>query len=115
MKAFRIEFRTDGGCATKDIEAPTAEAALTTARHVATQDADGLCFHNYESALPINEIAVEDEDGNELSVWRDDDLSLRLAAPDLLDAGRLVVARWEKGDLAGAVRALASAIAKAEG
>lgn len=37
------------------------------------------------------------------------------AAPDLLAAGRAVLASWESGDLAGAVRALGAAIAKAEG
>jgi len=37
------------------------------------------------------------------------------AAPELYAAGRAVVASWERGDLAGAVRSLAAAIAKAEG
>jgi hypothetical protein len=42
-------------------------------------------------------------------------LRLQLSAPDLLEAAELVVARWEHGDLAEAVRALDSAIAKAKG
>jgi hypothetical protein len=45
----------------------------------------------------------------------DDDLRLRLAASDLLAAAELVVARWERGDLADAVRELDAAIAKAKG
>jgi hypothetical protein len=40
---------------------------------------------------------------------------LRLAACDLLEAAELVVARWEQGDLAGAVHLLDDAIAKAKG
>lgn len=37
------------------------------------------------------------------------------AAPDLLEACRMVVDRWEEGDLAEAVRACDAAIAKATG
>lgn len=37
------------------------------------------------------------------------------AGPKLLEACRLVVSRWERGDLAEAVRACASAIAEADG
>ena len=37
------------------------------------------------------------------------------AAPEMLEAGRAVIAAWESGDLAGAVRDLAAAIASAEG
>jgi hypothetical protein len=37
------------------------------------------------------------------------------AAPDLLEAGEDVIATWEKGDLAAAVRKLDAAIAKARG
>jgi hypothetical protein len=39
----------------------------------------------------------------------------RLAASGLVDAAELVVARWEQGDLAEAVRKLSAAIAKAKG
>lgn len=37
------------------------------------------------------------------------------AAPELYTAGKEVIAAWEKGDLAAAVRSLSKAIAKAEG
>jgi hypothetical protein len=43
------------------------------------------------------------------------DKLLMLAAPDLLDAAELVIAHWERGDLAEAVRGLNAAIAKAKG
>jgi len=74
-----------------------------------------LKFESYYEALPVNGIAIQDADHNELAVWLDEDLRLRLAAPDLLDAAELVVARWEQGDLAEAVRELDAAIAKAKG
>ena len=63
----------------------------------------------------VNEIVIYDADDNKLAVWLDDDMRLRLAARDLLDAAELVVARWERGDLAEAVRELDAAIAKAKG
>ena len=37
------------------------------------------------------------------------------SAPDLLRAGKAVLAAWEAGDLAAAVRDLAAAIERAEG
>jgi hypothetical protein len=115
MTIFSVEFRTDAGSAAKELKAKTAEAALARARRVASRDADSLCFQPYESEAAINEIVVANEDGEELAVWRDEDVPLRLAARDLLDAARAVIARWEKGDLAEAARELAAAIAKAEG
>jgi hypothetical protein len=36
--------------------------------------------------MPVNEIAIYDADRNELAVWLDDDLRLRLAAGDLLES-----------------------------
>ena len=36
--------------------------------------------------MPINEIAIHTDDHDELAVWRDEDMHLRLAARDLLDA-----------------------------
>ena len=63
----------------------------------------------------MNEILVYGPEGNELAAWHDDDLRLRLAARDLLEAAELVVARWSEGDLADAVRQLDAAIANAKG
>jgi hypothetical protein len=62
-----------------------------------------------------NSVLVYDADGNEVATWYDADMRLRLAARDLLEAAELVVARWERGDLAGAVRQLDAAITKAKG
>jgi hypothetical protein len=56
--------------------------------------------------MDVNEVLVYDADGNELAAWYDDDMRLRRAARDLLEAAELVVARWEHGDLAEAVREL---------
>ena len=115
MTTFTAYFRTDGNYATLEIEADTPELALVQARKIADEDVPDLWYQAYDDGMPVNEIAIEDPDYNELAVWQDDDLRLRLAAQDLLDAARRVVDRWQRGDLAEAVRELAAAIAKAKG
>jgi len=44
-----------------------------------------------------------------------EDARLLAAAPDLLEAAELVIARWEHGDLAEAARKLGAAIFRARG
>ena len=111
MTTFTVEFRTENRWASKEIDAEDAADALRQARAVA---ADELRFEPYDGVSSINEIVVNDEEGQEAALWLDEGLLLRLGARDLLDAARAVVARWEQGDLAGAVRGLATAIARAE-
>jgi hypothetical protein len=50
---------------------------------------------SYDGGMPVNEIAIKDANDNELAVWLDEDLRLRLGARDLLEAAELVVApQW---------------------
>jgi hypothetical protein len=74
-------------------------------------------FEGYDDNQPVNEIEISGRDGDELGVWYDDDLRLRLAAADLLDvleaqtnAAQAVIDAWARGDLAGAVRTLDGSI-----
>jgi hypothetical protein len=116
MTIYNAHFRTDADCASRKIKAATPELALAAARKIAARSRDELFFERYQRPFPINEIAIgNDDDSAELAVWFDDDLRLRLAADDLLNAARRVVERWESGDLAEAVRELSAAVAKAEG
>jgi hypothetical protein len=115
MKTYTVTFRTDAEFATRDFEAETPEQALALARQFYDDDPLDLDFESYYEAMPVNEITINDADDDEVAVWLDDDLRLRLAARDLLEAAELVVARWEKGDLAAAVRQLDDEIAKAKG
>jgi len=116
MKTYRVYFRSDLQWGREDIEAETPAQALERARALAESDPDIVLDQYFEASdCPINEIEVCDDEHDELAVWHDDHLRLELAAPDLLDAAELVVARWERGDLAGAVRQLHAAIAKAKG
>lgn len=114
MTTYTAYFRTDAQYATEEIKAKTPAQALRKARRLAEDDQD-LCFEPYDGKFPINEIAICDGEENELASWCDADLRLRLAASDLLAAARLVIQRWERGDLAEAVRGLSAAITAAEG
>jgi hypothetical protein len=113
MNTFQVYLRSDVAWGRKDINAATPEQAIELARHLAEQDQ--LDEHYEVCDCPVNEIEVLDQHGNQLAEWQSDDLRLRLAAQDLLDAAELVVARWSQGDLADAFRQLDAAIARAKG
>jgi hypothetical protein len=113
MKTYTAYFRTDADWADKIFQAKTPKQALAKARAYHSRNTGELLFQEYSGGLPVNEIEITDPDGDELAVWRDDDLWLRLAAQELLDAleaqteaAQAVIDAWEKGDLAGAVRML---------
>jgi hypothetical protein len=115
MTTYTAYFRTDANFATLEFKAATPEQALKKARRFYADDPFGLMFESYDGGMSVNEIVIEDADHDELAVWQDEDLRLHLAASDLLAAAELVIARWERGDLAEAVRGLDAAIAKAKG
>jgi hypothetical protein len=114
MKTYTVNFASDAECASSIFDAETPEQALALARKLYEDEPSELWFEPY-SGMDVNEILVYDPDGKEVAVWYDEDMRLRLAARDLLDAAEMVVARWEQGDLAEAVRQLDDAIAKAKG
>ena len=113
MTTYTVYFCTDAQCASVDIEAKTPKQALARARKIDARRE--LRFDPYDDIMPVNEIIVTDPDGGEVVGWLDDDVYLRNAAHDLLDAAELVVARWQRGDLAEAVRRLSVAITTAKG
>jgi len=83
MTTYTAYFRTDAEYATEQFEADTPEQALALAREF---DISRLYLEAYDGGMPINEIAIQTADHDEVAVWRDDDMHLRLAARDLLDA-----------------------------
>lgn len=114
MTEYRVYLRSDIQWTMRKFKARSPQRAIELAQRFAAERFHLLHFEDYQPVdCPINEIEVLDERGNELAVWHDEDLRLRLAASGLLAAAEKVVARWERGDLAGAVRELAAAIAKA--
>jgi hypothetical protein len=129
-KTYTAYFYTDAEYASTEIEADTPEQALEKAiARYELKDGDGLIFDHYDEGQPVNHIEILDEDCYELAHWRDADLLLRMAAPEMLtalegqtEAAQAVIDHWAKGDLAAAVRSLDAwiapareAIAKAKG
>jgi hypothetical protein len=91
MPSYTAEFRTDIDFATHVFRARSPQDALKKARAFAEQQVDELSFEHYSGAHPINELAVHDAAGDEVELWQDEDLRLRLAAGDLFDALDLCV------------------------
>jgi hypothetical protein len=117
MPIYTAQFHTDADYAERTFEADTPEQALALARGFYDEHTEDLMFESYDSGMPVNEIEIADNEGNRLAIWRDDDLRLRLAASDLVDAleaqtevAQAVIDAWETGDLAGAVRELDASI-----
>ena len=115
MTTYEVYFRTDLQWGMREFVADTADQAVELARRFAHENADSLDLDYFEACdCPINEIEICDDHGNSLATWFDDDMRLRLAAHELLVAAEAVIARWERGDLAEAVRQLCVAVAKAK-
>jgi hypothetical protein len=96
MKTYTAHFRTDANFATREFKAATPEQALKKARRFYADDPLDLMFESYSDGMPVNEIVIQDADDNELAVWLDDDLRLRLAASDLLESLSDLVAQIQE-------------------
>lgn len=87
MPSYEVTFSTDSQHASVNIVAEDAKAALAEAKRQRDEEADILPWQNYDgNSFPINEICVEDEDGNEVAKWLSDEMRLSLAATKLLHA-----------------------------
>jgi hypothetical protein len=93
MTTYTAYLRTDSETATLAVEADTPEQALSKAQELYANDPSELWFEPYDGGLPVNEIAIINSDHDEVALWLDDDLRLRFAAQDLLDALEELVAR----------------------
>jgi hypothetical protein len=117
MTTYKVHFRNSTAWASHDITAKTPEMALALARKYEAQHSIYLRFEAYDITSDVNEIVVSDERGNELASWYDEELTLRLAAPDLL--GALETLAFEAERRAGVpktyVAKARTAIAKAKG
>ena len=115
MPAYEAIFYTNGDYAIRDVEAETPEQALQLARKFYDEQTEDLDFQNYEHGHSLNYIEILDDHSDQLADWLSNDFRARLAAPKLLNAAELVLARWCAGDLAEAVRALDNAVQAAKG
>jgi hypothetical protein len=66
------------------IQGRHAQAGARKARRFYDYDPLDLMFESYSDTMPVYEIVIQDADDNELAVWLDDDLRLRLAANEFL-------------------------------
>jgi hypothetical protein len=122
MKTYTAFFYSDANYAEHEIEAETPEEALATARSLDKADDGSLYFESCDQGQPVDEITIRDEAGDDLATWLSDELRLRLAARDLLDALKLVLQPYGEllqgvgADLADCVKyqTAIAAIAKAE-
>ena len=95
------------------IEADTPEAAAAIARDKLTGDADDIESCDGETFAALVDVAGDKEYGQSRTIDFEPERQ-RKAAPKLLAACRMVVDRWEGGDLAEAARACSAAIAEAK-
>ena len=80
-----------------------------------------LDFRSYDDNAGLDQIQIWDSHRGTLARWESDDYPLRQAAREMLtalqaqaDAAKTVIATWEQGDLAAAVRALDAWISMAD-
>jgi hypothetical protein len=102
-----------------DFEADTPEHALALARQFYDEEPSSLYFESYNEGMVVNEVKIIDPDGN-TRTWIDENLTLRLAARDLLEALNAVcdLPADDTGDRtvpAGFLDQARAAIAKAKG
>lgn len=87
MTTYTATFRAPQAYAVQDIEAASAEAALETAHALYQADPYSLSWYAYDSdAEPLEEIEIENSQGPDGAVWQSGDLTLRLLAPELVEA-----------------------------
>jgi len=128
-KTYRAEFFTSADWAHHDIAAATPAEALEKARRFYDDNLADLDFRSYDAIEPLDRVQIWDGERGILAEWESAGYRLQLAAGALRDAlaaeteaAQAVIDHWERGDLAGAVRALAAtlgearaALAKAQG
>ncbi len=95
------------------IEADTHEAAAAIARDKPTDQADSIDDCDGETIAALVDVAGDEEYRHTRAIDFEPERQ-RKAASKLLAACRMVVDRWERGDLAEAARACSAAIAEAE-
>jgi hypothetical protein len=84
MTIYSVRFYTTGQYADEDVEADTPEQALEKAKELIATEQDGLDYYAREDD-GVNEIRVW-RGGETLAAWQHSEVSLRLAAQDLLEA-----------------------------
>jgi hypothetical protein len=95
MNSYTAEFQTDANYATLEIEAATPQEALAEALKVLESDKlqAEMYFTPYDAGMLVNAIFIFNDQHDECAHWNDEQLRVRLAASDLLDALEELVKR----------------------
>lgn len=84
---FEAYFYTEADWAETTIKAKTPELALQRARKIESEKTETLNFQSYDGGgAGVERIEIQSADGSTVAEWKHQDLKLRLAAPDLLEA-----------------------------
>ncbi len=86
MTTYLARYRTQAEYALAEFEADTPQQALQLARDYWKESPDTLAFESYDMFMPLDEIEISGPEGDELAVWQDEDVRLRLAARQLFHA-----------------------------
>jgi hypothetical protein len=114
---FEAYFYTQADWAQTTIKAKTPEQALQRARKIESEETETLNFQSYDSGAGVEHIEIQSADGSTVAEWRSEDLLVRLAAQDLLEALRIIMveasSRKENG-MSGIASIARAAITKAK-
>jgi hypothetical protein len=122
MKTYTAYFYTEADWAKTTIKADTPVLALQRAQQIESDETETLDFQHYDSTGGVEHIEIRSADGGTVAEWQGEDLRLRLAAPELLEALELCLdclsdlARLDDGTPSiSALNQARAAIAKAKG
>jgi hypothetical protein len=111
MTTYDVYFRSDLQWGMREFVADTPAKALELAQQIAHENPDSVLLGYYDACdAPINEIEVCDDQGRPLATWYDEDVRLRIGAPDLLIAAQKILDRWQNGDIGEVIHELAIAV-----
>jgi len=112
MTTYNVHIYREMRLMFEGIEADSPEAAASIARDKPASDADSIDDCDGETFAALVDL-VGDEDYRHSRGIDFEAERLRKTYPALLAACRMIVDRWERGDLAEAARACSDAIAEA--
>ena len=114
--SYMATFHTPAGIATELFHASTPEEALQEAK---TFWEDGKLSEDQLDPVAegycVREIVISSCDEGDLASWMTFEHRVERAGPKLLAAAEALIASWEKGDLAAAVRTLAATVEETKG
>src|ERR1700729_310440 len=114
MTHYHVQLNRELLLKFRGIEADSAETAASIARGLPTESANEIADCAGENFAAVVAAAGDEQHHRSRTIEFEPE-RLRKAAPALLEACRMVVKRWERGDLAAAARACSDAVEEVDG